>query len=69
MGNNTNNNLRLDNLKIGGMSCAVCANRIEKGLGKMVGVDKAVVNFAVGKAAITYDAKQVSLTDIAKKVA
>jgi len=66
--NNTNNHLRSDNLKIGGMSCAVCANRIEKGLGKMVGVDKAVVNFAIEKAAVTYDAKQVSLTDIAKKI-
>ena len=66
--NNMGNNLRSDNLKIGGMSCAVCANRIEKGLGKLVGVDKAVVNFAVEKATITYDAKQVGLTDIITKV-
>lgn len=62
------NDLRSDNLKIGGMSCAVCANRIEKGLGKLAGVDKAVVNFAAEKATVTYDAKQVGLEDIAAKV-
>jgi len=66
--NKIGNDLRSDNLKISGMSCAVCANRIEKGLGKLVGVDKAVVNFAAEKAAITYDAKQVGLTDIVTKI-
>jgi len=66
--NHIGNTLRSTNLKIGGMSCAVCANRIEKGLGKLVGVDKAVVNFAIEKAAVTYDAKQVGLQDIIAKV-
>lgn len=66
--NKIGNELRSENLKIGGMSCAVCANRIEKGLGKLVGVDKAVVNFAVEKATITYDAKQVGLADLVAKV-
>ncbi|WP_378953657.1 heavy metal translocating P-type ATPase [Pelosinus sp. sgz500959] len=62
------NNLSSANLKIGGMSCVACANRIEKGLGKLVGVDKAVVNFAAEKATITYDGKQVSLQDLVTKV-
>jgi len=66
--NNMGNDLRSNSLKIGGMSCAVCANRIEKGLGKLVGVDKAVVNFAVEKATISYDAKQVGLQDLIAKV-
>ena len=56
------------NVKISGMSCAVCATRIEKGLAKLTGVDKATVKFAAEKAAVTYDAAQVSLKDIAKKV-
>ncbi|VBB07806.1 p-type atpase phosphorylation site [Lucifera butyrica] len=55
-------------LKIGGMSCAACANRIEKGLNKLPGVEKAVVNFAAEKATVTYDAGQVKLQDIASKV-
>jgi len=64
----TGNNLRSENLKIGGMSCAVCANRIEKGLTKLAGVDKAVVNFAVEKATITYDGLQISIQEIATKI-
>lgn len=63
-----NNDLRSDNLKIGGMSCAACANRIEKGLGKLGGVDKAFVNLAAEKAAITYHAKEISLPEIAAKI-
>lgn len=66
--NHIDKGLRSDNLKIGGMSCAVCANRIEKGLGKLVGVDKAVVNFAAEKATVTYDGKQISLQDLVAKV-
>lgn len=66
--NHTNNDLRSDNLKIGGMSCAACANRIEKGLGKLGGVDKAFVNLAAEKAAITYHSKEISLPEIAAKI-
>ena len=55
-------------LKIGGMSCAVCANRIEKGLSALPGVEKAGVNYAVEKASIDYDEKQISLRDIAAKI-
>jgi len=69
MTTNTNgNDLRSDSLKIGGMSCAACANRVEKGLARLAGVDKAVVNFAAEKATITYDSAQISLNDIAAKV-
>lgn len=51
-------------IKIGGMSCAVCANRIEKGLAALPGVERAGVNFAVEKASIDFDEKQISLRDI-----
>lgn len=63
-----NKDMHSVNLKISGMSCAACANRIEKGLSKLTGVDKAAVNFATEKASVTYDSTQVNLRDIAKKV-
>lgn len=55
-------------LKIGGMSCAVCASRIEKGLAAMPGMDKANVNLAVEKASVTYNSKQLTLMEIAEKI-
>ena len=62
------NNSRTANLKLSGMSCAACANRIEKGLGKLPGVEKAAVNFAAEKASITYDSSKANLRDIIQKV-
>jgi len=55
-------------LKIGGMSCAACASRIERGLAKLPGVEKAAVNLATEKAAVTYDRSQLSLSEIANKI-
>lgn len=56
------------NMKIAGMSCAACAARIEKGLARLEGVDKAAVNYAAEKANIMYDPSKVSLQEIAAKV-
>lgn len=42
-------------LQITGMTCAACANRIEKGLNKLEGVTEANVNFAMERATVTYD--------------
>jgi Cu+-exporting ATPase len=42
-------------LPITGMSCASCVAKIEKGLSKMSGIVDAKVNFATGKATITFD--------------
>lgn len=64
----TGNKLSSVSLKISGMSCAACAARIEKGLARLAGVDKAAVNFAAEKANVTYDSTLVSLKDIATKV-
>ena len=61
--------MSLTTLKISGMTCAVCANRIEKGLSKLSGVEKAVVNFAAEKASVTYDPIQIGLKEMAAKVA
>ncbi|GGG17479.1 heavy metal translocating P-type ATPase [Paenibacillus aceti] len=50
-------------LQITGMTCAACANRIEKGLNKLEGVSEANVNFAIERATVIYDP---SVTDVAK---
>ncbi|MFA5606636.1 MAG: cation transporter, partial [Leucobacter sp.] len=39
-------------LEIGGMTCASCANRVEKKLNKLDGVE-ATVNYATEKARVT----------------
>ncbi len=48
-------------IPIGGMTCAACAQRIEKSLAKMEGVSSATVNFATEKATVTYDPQKVRL--------
>ena len=52
-----------ESLKISGMSCAACALRIEKGLGKLEGVSSANVNFAMERATVEFDDK---LTNVQK---
>ncbi len=42
-------------LPITGMTCAACANRIEKTLNKQTGVQSASVNFASAKATVSYN--------------
>jgi len=53
----TTERTRLD-LPIQGMTCASCANRIERKLNKLEGVE-ATVNFATEQAAVTFDAASV----------
>ncbi|KZE95102.1 Copper-exporting P-type ATPase A [Geobacillus stearothermophilus] len=54
-------------LKVTGMTCAACANRIEKVLNKMGGV-KAHVNLAMEKATIQYDPSKQTIADIETKI-
>lgn len=46
-------------LQIEGMSCAACANRVEKALEKVAGVVGATVNLATERASIVYDPSKV----------
>lgn len=50
------------------MTCAACANKIEKKLSSLPGVKNAVVNFATEKATVEYSDNQVSIADIKKTV-
>jgi Cu+-exporting ATPase len=51
-------------IPIGGMTCAACARRIEKVLGKLDGVAGATVNLATEKATVLYDPSKVRLSAI-----
>jgi Cu+-exporting ATPase len=54
-------------LKVTGMTCAACSNRIEKALNKMDGVE-ANVNLAMEKATVKYDPAKQSVADIQTKI-
>ncbi|MCQ6521847.1 MULTISPECIES: heavy metal translocating P-type ATPase [Bacillus] len=56
------------NLQISGMTCAACANRIEKGLKKVEGVHDANVNFALEKTKIMYDPEKTNPQQFKEKV-
>jgi Cu+-exporting ATPase len=51
-----------------GMTCANCAQTIEKGVARMPGVSSASVNFAAEKLAVVYDPGQVQSADLIAKV-
>ena len=57
-----------DKLKISGMTCSACANRIEKVVSKMDGVKEANVNFATETLTVNYDDKAITKADIEQKV-
>ena len=54
--------------KINGMTCSACANRIEKVVSKMEGVEEANVNFATETLTVNYDDKIITQEDIEQKV-
>lgn len=53
-----------DIINIGGMTCAACANRIEKGVGKLNGIVSANVNFATEKLTVKYNHQDITLSEI-----
>ena len=44
-------------MQVSGMTCAACANRVEKGISKLDGVEHANVNFALEQLNVAYDSK------------
>ncbi|MGZ9584539.1 heavy metal translocating P-type ATPase [Paenibacillus marinisediminis] len=53
---------------VGGMTCAACATRIEKGLNKLPGVTEANVNLALEQAKVAYNPLETNMEAIAAKV-
>jgi Cu+-exporting ATPase len=55
-------------LQVGGMTCASCVMRVEKGLKKVPGVTEASVNLATERATVAYDPAMTTIADMIKKV-
>ena len=55
-------------LPITGMTCAACANRIEKQLNKQAGVNSCSVNFATSRATVNYDPQEIAVSDLIRTV-
>ncbi|MCL2706706.1 MAG: heavy metal translocating P-type ATPase [Dehalococcoidia bacterium] len=51
-------------LSISGMACAACAQRVEKCIRKLDGVESASVNIATEKATVTFDSKRIQMSEI-----
>ena len=57
-----------ETLAIGGMTCAACAARVEKGLKKLEGMTSASVNLALERATVEYDAERLTRAEIEEAV-
>ena len=55
-------------IPIGGMTCAACAQRIEKVLSKLDGVSGATVNLATEKATVTYQPQTIRASGIREAI-
>ena len=55
-------------IPIGGMSCAACAQRVEKALAKLPGVSSASVNLATEKATVAYNPQTLRLSAIREAI-
>jgi Cu+-exporting ATPase len=55
-------------LRLSGMSCARCAQTIEKGVAGLLGVERAAVNFAAEKLTVDFDAGRLSIDAIIRKI-
>ena len=58
---------RID-IPVEGMTCAACAVRIGKGLGKLDGVEQADVNLAAGRATVRFDPARTDRDQLAAKI-
>ncbi|NNL46897.1 MAG: cation-translocating P-type ATPase [Acidimicrobiia bacterium] len=55
-------------LDVEGMTCASCASRIERVLGKQDGVSEAVINYATGDAKVVFDPDLTGIGSLAEAV-
>lgn len=57
-------NIREVMIPISGMTCASCANAVERAVKKLPGVHEASVNFATEKAMVSYDSSKTRISEI-----
>lgn len=67
-GPSTDSPLERIDLPIEGMTCAACATRIGKGLGKIDGVTQADVNLAAARATVHFDPHRTSAPEFVAKI-
>ncbi|MCL2072260.1 MAG: copper ion binding protein [Oscillospiraceae bacterium] len=63
-----NSSMKTKKLRIGGMSCINCQNKVARKLKKIAGVMKADVNYGKGTAVVDYDSDVVSLSEITQVI-
>ncbi|MBN2621648.1 copper-translocating P-type ATPase [candidate division WOR-3 bacterium] len=68
MKNNKTGRFEKKTIKIGGMTCAMCVQTIEKSLQGLDGVNDVSVNLASEKAFVTYDTDRLSSKDLQKAI-
>ncbi|MDZ4994739.1 heavy metal translocating P-type ATPase [Clostridium perfringens] len=68
LGYSVEDNTKKEIFKVEGMTCASCAAAIEKGVGRLDGVESANVNFATETLNVEFDKDKVSFEDINNKV-
>lgn len=56
--------MKKETIKIGGMTCAACSQRVEKAIAKQEGISSVSVNLATEKATFEYDPQIIRLSDI-----
>lgn len=56
--------MKKETIKIGGMTCAACSQRVEKAIAKLDGISSVSVNLATEKATFEYDPQVIRLSDI-----
>lgn len=55
-------------IKIGGMTCAACSSRVERGIKKIDGVIDSSVNLTTETLTVKYDENKITLIDIENKI-
>ncbi|MDR0644171.1 MAG: sulfite exporter TauE/SafE family protein, partial [Treponema sp.] len=60
--------MKTEVIRIGGMTCISCQNRIEKRLKSTVGVEEATVDFNTGTATVTYNTSVVTMKEITETI-
>lgn len=60
--------LKQMSFSVEGMTCASCANKVEKSLSGTTGIEEAAVNITNEKAKVSYDPEKLDLKDIKKAV-
>ncbi|PYI55104.1 heavy metal translocating P-type ATPase [Paenibacillus flagellatus] len=69
MSRNSHSPLERSTFRVTGMTCAACATRIEKALGRMDGIDGVTVNLAMERMAVAFYRDRIGVPQIGDKLA